>query len=253
MTCNQSLVLENITEVQQTQPEVKSLWNLDNFTCHLWWWKKKRAVGDGRHCNHPDSTWLGHLTSLVRLPQLDRPRRARCRLCWMSIRWCTARRDFKISILWPKRCVHVSHFWMENKVGKKKSPVSSERCQETTVSGLRRNMVACYLPQIEQSRKLHLKKAVRWIFDLSRVRWVTAFHTGKFYTPQNDNMAPARRSFAPKGNVIWTNQKNFQVLLLMAEIPNNHLGWCWTPINNGINYQPQLVFAGFLSHQQYVC
>ena len=28
---------------------------------------------------------------------------------------------------------------------------------------------------------------------------------------------------------------------LMAEIPNNHLGWCWNPINNGINYQPQLV------------
>ena len=29
-------------------------------------------------------------------------------------------------------------------------------------------------------------------------------------------------------------------LLLMAEIPNNHLGWCWNPINNGKNYQPQL-------------
>ena len=23
-------------------------------------------------------------------------------------------------------------------------------------------------------------------------------------------------------------------ILLMAEIPNNHLGWCWNPINNGI-------------------
>ena len=27
--------------------------------------------------------------------------------------------------------------------------------------------------------------------------------------------------------------------------PNNHLGWCWNPINNGKNYQPQLVIAGF--------
>ncbi len=27
----------------------------------------------------------------------------------------------------------------------------------------------------------------------------------------------------------------------MAEIPNNHLGWCWNLVNNGINYQPQLV------------
>ncbi len=26
----------------------------------------------------------------------------------------------------------------------------------------------------------------------------------------------------------------------MAEILH-HLGWCWNPINNGINYQPQLV------------
>ena len=31
-------------------------------------------------------------------------------------------------------------------------------------------------------------------------------------------------------------------LLLMAEILH-HLGWCWNPINNGINYQPQLVFS----------
>ncbi len=29
----------------------------------------------------------------------------------------------------------------------------------------------------------------------------------------------------------------------------NHLGWCWNPINNGINYQPQLVQD--FSHQQY--
>ena len=29
-------------------------------------------------------------------------------------------------------------------------------------------------------------------------------------------------------------------LLLMAEILH-HLGWCWNPINNGKNYQPQLV------------
>ncbi len=27
------------------------------------------------------------------------------------------------------------------------------------------------------------------------------------------------------------------MLLLMAEISNNHLGWCWNPINNGINYK----------------
>ncbi len=26
---------------------------------------------------------------------------------------------------------------------------------------------------------------------------------------------------------------HFQALLLMAEIPNNHLGWCWNPIDNG--------------------
>ena len=35
------------------------------------------------------------------------------------------------------------------------------------------------------------------------------------------------------------------MVLLMAEIPNNHLGWCWNPMNNGKNYLPQLVIAGF--------
>ena len=29
-----------------------------------------------------------------------------------------------------------------------------------------------------------------------------------------------------------------EVILLMAEILNNYLGWCWNPINNGINYLP---------------
>ena len=31
-----------------------------------------------------------------------------------------------------------------------------------------------------------------------------------------------------------------------SEIPNNHLGCFWNPVNNVINYQPQLVLAGFL-------
>ena len=34
------------------------------------------------------------------------------------------------------------------------------------------------------------------------------------------------------------------LVLLMAEILH-HLGWCWNPINNGKNYQPQLVIGGF--------
>ena len=43
------------------------------------------------------------------------------------------------------------------------------------------------------------------------------------------------------------------VLLLMEEIRReNHLG-CEKPVvNDGINYQPQLVIAGFLNHQRYV-
>ena len=41
-------------------------------------------------------------------------------------------------------------------------------------------------------------------------------------------------------------------ILWMEEIPNNHLGCFWNPINNGLNYQPQLVSAGFLNHQQYL-
>ena len=34
--------------------------------------------------------------------------------------------------------------------------------------------------------------------------------------------------------------------LLMEEIPNNHLGCIPKPVNNGIEYQAQLVNAGFL-------
>ena len=40
-------------------------------------------------------------------------------------------------------------------------------------------------------------------------------------------------------------------LVLMAEIPNNHLK-CANLVNNGITYQTQLVNAGFLNHQQYL-
>ncbi len=35
-------------------------------------------------------------------------------------------------------------------------------------------------------------------------------------------------------------------LLLMEEIPNNHLECIKPVVNNGIDYQPQLVIAGFL-------
>ena len=33
--------------------------------------------------------------------------------------------------------------------------------------------------------------------------------------------------------------------------PANHLGCFWSLVNDGIDYQPQLVNAGFLNHQQY--
>ncbi len=64
--------------------------------------------------------------------------------------------------------------------------------------------------------------------------------------PLNDRSAAetcAETSSWSKGLLRWRWWVG--VLLLMAEIPNNHLGWCWKPINNGINYQPQLVNAGF--------
>ena len=46
---------------------------------------------------------------------------------------------------------------------------------------------------------------------------------------------------------VWWWGLSRVVILLMAEIPNNHLGWCWNPINNGKNYLSlKLVFsAGF--------
>ena len=54
-------------------------------------------------------------------------------------------------------------------------------------------------------------------------------------------------------SVRWKFQANLFELIIHtvdgSEILNNHLGWCWNPINNGINYQPQLVQD--FSHQQY--
>ena len=41
------------------------------------------------------------------------------------------------------------------------------------------------------------------------------------------------------------------VLLLMEEIPNNHLGCVFNPVNNGIFTISTGEFTGFLNHQQY--
>ena len=42
------------------------------------------------------------------------------------------------------------------------------------------------------------------------------------------------------------------VVLLMEEMPNNHLGCFWNLVNHGINYLSLNWSAGFLNHQQYV-
>ena len=44
---------------------------------------------------------------------------------------------------------------------------------------------------------------------------------------------------------IKTYKKAFLLIMFHAELVKNL-------VNNGINYQPQLVIAGFLNHQQYV-
>ena len=41
-----------------------------------------------------------------------------------------------------------------------------------------------------------------------------------------------------------------QNILLMVQKSEEKATWhVWNPVNNGINYQPQLVIAGFLNHQ----
>ena len=53
-------------------------------------------------------------------------------------------------------------------------------------------------------------------------------------------LATERYSLSPHSYGILWWMDSWDVL--MAEIcRENHLGWCWNPINNGINYQPQLV------------
>ena len=45
---------------------------------------------------------------------------------------------------------------------------------------------------------------------------------------------------------------NIVSMMLLIEEILHHLGYKDILVNNGINYQPQLVNAGFLNHQQYV-
>ena len=54
------------------------------------------------------------------------------------------------------------------------------------------------------------------------------------------------------GYRIHVNYLDYITVLLMEEIPNNHLECIPNPVNNGRNYQPQLVISGFLNHQQHL-
>ena len=44
---------------------------------------------------------------------------------------------------------------------------------------------------------------------------------------------------------------NMAILLMVSEIPNNHLGCDRNPVNNGIKYQPQLVWNRRISNEPY--
>ncbi len=74
-------------------------------------------------------------------------------------------------------------------------------------------------------------------FNLSQNSKITGLHCLNVHTPWDGwEQSLGHRS-------MWSGEKKQMVevcavksLLLMAEIPNNHLGWCWNPINNGINY-----------------
>ena len=92
-------------------------------------------------------------------------------------------------------------------------------------------------------------------------------HPGILYQPPFSNRKiyciPTASSSSPKMNIrklseqVWSFQHSIQYtarpqfLLLMQEIPNKPPGMYKTPVNHRINYQPPLVIAGFLNHQQY--
>ena len=52
-------------------------------------------------------------------------------------------------------------------------------------------------------------------------------------------------------NKLWLSI-TIKIILLTEEILH-HLGCTQNCVNNGTNYQPQLVIAGFLDHQHYLC
>ena len=51
---------------------------------------------------------------------------------------------------------------------------------------------------------------------------------------------------------LYDGSPSVSVLVMVQKSGDHHLAWCKNPGNNGINYQPQLVIAGFLNHQQYL-
>ena len=56
----------------------------------------------------------------------------------------------------------------------------------------------------------------------------------------------------PKKAVPMELLESIGVVLLMEEMPNNHLGCFWNLVNHGINTSQLVYIAGFLNHQQYV-
>ena len=65
-----------------------------------------------------------------------------------------------------------------------------------------------------------------------------------YITQQKKHKVKNSSCVVPKKNMV----------LLMAEIPNNHLRWCWNPINNGISTTNLNWWFRQISgtHQQYV-
>ena len=71
-------------------------------------------------------------------------------------------------------------------------------------------------------------------FQALRAQWGVAYNS----TTTDDHL-PCKISENLTSYCWWLKSKS------------THLGWCWSPINNGINYQPQLVSLPDFSHQQY--
>ena len=114
----------------------------------------------------------------------------------------------------------------------------------------------------ENKKKQLVKKmvAINWNWEQSWIILMCLFFRNISWLVKIGTYPSCMLQDVPRSTQIYGSHGNAQqpipkltddTTLMVHPARNYHRGCIKKPINKGINYQPQLVDAGFLSHQQY--